>query len=762
MCLVPAISSQTKYSINGVVADMTNGETLPGATITIEELSGVGTASNAYGYFSLTLPEGSYTLKIQYIGYQTINFPVNINQNMYRNFKMKSIATSLREIEVTPNHPEDRIHTNNIGTEKIQISEIKNIPVFFGERDILKTITLTPGITSVRDGESGIHVRGGDNSQNLVLLDEATVYYPYHLLGFFSTFNNEAVKDITIYKGTAPASYGGRISSVMDIRMKDGNNQSFEVNGGLGLIASNLTVEGPIVKEKGSFLLAGRRTYIDMLLKLTGDPELSSNTLNFYDLNAKVNFSINAKNRIFLSAYNGRDAFRIPNHLGLSWGNRTASFRWNHIWHNRIFSNTSIHYSDFDYTVDFEFEPSTFSLYSGLRDLCFKHEFQYFLGENSRFTLGYDLKSYNITPGQLIAGEDAMVFPIQIKDKTAREQSVYFSDEIKPSSNWIINFGIRLNFFALYGKGTYYAYADGLVSDSIINSTGSSVKTYFTPERRISLTHVVDKKQSVKMAYSTHSQNIHKISTSEASLPIDIWIMSSNNVKPQLSDQFAVGYYRNFNQNMYQLSAESYFKWMHDAIDLRTGADIKANEHIEGELLYGHGRSYGLELLLKKTTGKLHGWFGYNLSRTELSIKGINEGAWYPARQDMTHDISVVGLYDFSDKWILSATWVYQTGNAVTFPSGKYEINGIVHYNYDKRNANRMPDYHRLDVGLTWNLNTKGKYKSSLNFSVYNAYARKNAFSIDFKQDPADPEQTIAVMTYLFTAIPSITYNFHF
>lgn len=264
------------------------------------------------------------------------------------------------------------------------------------------------------------------------------------------------------------------------------------------------------------------------------------------------------------------------------------------------------------------------------------------------------------------------------------------------------------------------------------------------------------------MAYSTHSQNIHKISTSEASLPIDIWIMSSNNVKPQLSDQFAVGYYRNFNQNMYQLSAESYFKWMHDAIDLRTSADIKANEHIEGELLYGHGRSYGLELLLKKTTGKLHGWLGYNLSRTELSIKGINEGSWYPARQDMTHDISVVGLYDFSDKWTLSATWVYQTGNAVTFPSGKYEINGIVHYNYDKRNANRMPDYHRLDVGLTWNLNTKGKYKSSLNFSVYNAYARKNAFSIDFKQDPADPEQTIAVMTYLFTAIPSITYNFHF
>ena len=762
MCFLPAILSQTKYTINGVVTDVTNGETLPGATITVEELSGVGTASNAYGYFGLTLPEGSYTLKIQYVGYQTINFLVNVNQNLYQNFKMESIATSLQEIKVTPYRLDDKILTNDIGVEKIQISEIKNIPVFFGERDVLKTITLTPGITSVRDGESGVHVRGGNNSQNLILLDETTVYYPYHLLGFFSTFNSEAIKDVTVYKGTAPTSYGGRISSVMDIRMKDGNNQTFEVNGGLGLIASNLTVEGPIVKEKGSFLVAGRRTHIDMLLKLTKDPELSSRTLNFYDLNAKVNFTINPKNRIFLSAYTGRDALRMPNHLGVSWGNQIASFKWNHIWHDKIFSNTSIHFSEFDYMVDFEFEPSTFSLYSELKDYCFKHEFQFFLGNNNRPSAGLDLKSYNITPGQLIAGEDAMVHPVKIKDKTAKERSFYLSNEIKTPTNWIINFGIRLNFFSLYGIGTYYIYTDGLVTDSLRFYAKSPVKTYFTPERRINITHIIDNKQSVKVAYSNHSQNIHKISSSDASLPIDIWLMSSTNVKPEISDQFTAGYFRNFRQDMYQFSAETYFKWMHDAIDLRTGANIKANEHIEGQLLFGHGRSYGLELLLKKATGKLHGWLGYNLSRTELSIIGINNGAWYPARQDMTNDVSVVGMYDFSDKWTLSATWVYQTGNAVTFPSGKYEINGEVRYNYDKRNANRMPDYHRLDVGLTWNLNTKGRYKSSLNLSVYNAYARKNAFSINFKQDPANPDKTIAVMTYLFTAIPSITYNFHF
>ncbi len=762
MCITLTISSQNRFSISGIITDSKNGETLSGATISIEEQVGTGTVSNTYGFYAINLYEGKYTLKVQYLGYQSVTTSIVLNQNINLNIKMESQATALQEIEVVASDESDRIHNNIIGVEKLKISEIKDIPVFFGEHDILKTITLTPGITSVRDGLSGIHVRGGDNAQNLILLDETTVYYPYHVMGLFSTFNNEAVKDITVYKGTAPAAFGGRVSSIMDIQMKDGNNQAFEVNGGIGLIASNIAVEGPIVKDKASFLLTGRRTYIDQLLKLSGDPELSSNAFNFYDVNAKLSFKLNNKNRIFFSAYQGRDALKIPNHLGLSWGNRTASFRWNHIWNNQVFSNTSLHYSDFDYTADFEFEPSTFSLYSGLQDISFKHEFQFFLGKNSRLRIGYDLKTLSIKPGQLIAAEDAVVHPLSIENRKGREHATYFSNEIKPSPNWIIDFGVRINFFNLIGPGTYYNYIDGEVSDSTIINTNKTVKTYFTPERRISLSHIINHSNSIKMAYSTHSQHIHKISTADASLPIDIWVMSSKNIKPELSDQLSLGYYASFNQAQYQFSVETYFKWVHDALDLRNGANIKANEHIEGELLDGHGRAYGLELLFKKRTGKLHGWIAYNLSKTELSIKTINDGNWYPARYDMPHDFSIVALYDISKTITFSANWIYQTGNAVTFPSGKYEIDGETHYFYDNRNADRMPDYHRLDLGLTWNIPTRGRYKHSINFSVYNAYARKNAFAIDFKEDPDGSGETIALMTYLFTALPSINYNFHF
>jgi hypothetical protein len=549
----------------------------------------------------------------------------------------------------------------------------------------------------------------------------------------------------------------------MDIRMKDGNNQSMEVHGGLGLIASRLSVEGPIVKDRGSFVVSGRRTYVDMLLNLTNDPNLNNNTLNFYDLNAKVNLRINAHNRIFLSAYAGRDAFAIPGRFGLAWGNRTATFRWNKIWHDKLFSNTSIIYSDFDYEVDLAFEPSVFSVLSGIKNYNLKHEFQYFINTNNTLTFGYEGIIHYITPGQLIADEFAIVNPMTIQDRTGRENAIYISNEFKPSSNWIINYGIRLNTFKLNGPGDFYSYEDGNLVETITYTTDEVVKSYFTPERRLSITHIANLETSFKMAYSTHSQNIHMITaTEDVPLPVNIWIMSGNNVKPQSSDQLSAGYFRNINNDMYQFSAEAYYKWMHDQVDLKNGADVMANQHIEGELLFGSGRSYGLELMLKKKYGTLNGWVGYTLSKTELSIPGINKGNWYPARQDITNDFSIVGMYDISKNLTMSATWVYQTGNAVTFPSGKYLINGEIKYYYNERNGHRMPDYHRLDLGLTWNLKSKGKYNSSINLSVYNAYARKNAFSISFEEDPATPDKTKAVMTYLFTAIPSITYNFNF
>jgi hypothetical protein len=763
MIFVSVLGAQTKYTISGTITDKGNGETLAGAAVTVDELPGTGISTNTYGYFANTLPEGNYTFKVNYLGYETAELSINLNQNIRHNFKLEELATSLREVDVYPFRRNDNILLNNIGSEKLLVSEIKNIPVFFGEQDIMKTISLTPGATQVRDGNNGIYVRGGSNAQNLILLDDAIVYHPNHLLGFFSTFNSDAIKEMTLYKGTAPASYGGRISSVMDIRMKDGNNQSFEVNGGLGLIASRLSIEGPIVKDRGSFILAGRRTYVDMLLKLMSDPNLNSNTLNFYDLNAKVNFRFDARNQIFISAYSGRDEFAVPGRFGIAWGNRTASFRLNRIWQDKLFSNTSFIYSDFDYEVDLAFEPSAFSMLSGIRNFNFKHEFNYFMSENSRFILGLDILTHNITPGQLLADENAIVHPMKIQERNGREQSFYLSNEFKPLYNLIINFGIRLNTFKLFGPGDFYQYENNVLTETITYTKKETVKSYFSPERRLSITHIINPVQSLKMSYSTHTQHIHMITATEnLSLPVDIWIMSGNNVKPQKSDQFSLGYFRNSKNDMYQFATEVYYKWMYDQIDLRNGADVMANQHIEGELLFGNGRSYGLETMLKKKYGKLNGWIGYTLSRTELSIPGINNGNWYPARQDITNDFSIVGIYELSKNLTFSATWVYQTGNAVTFPSGKYEINGQVKYYFNERNGFRMPDYHRLDLGLTWNLMSKGKNRGNLNFSVYNAYARKNAFSIDFEQDETNPEKTIAVMTYLFPAIPSITYNFKF
>ncbi|MEA4935649.1 hypothetical protein SDC9_81774 [bioreactor metagenome] len=756
------LPAQNKFTLSGVVSDGDNGETLPGASITVAELPGSGVSSNGYGYYALTLPEGEYNIRINYLGFNVTEFRLNLNANVVHNFKMKPQITALREVEILSVQRNNNITSDEIGVQKLQVKEIKNIPVFFGEHDIMKTLSLTPGTKSIREGNGGLYIRGGSSSHNLIMLDEATVYYPHHLLGFFSTFNSDAIKDITLYKGTAPAEYGGRISSVMDIRMKDGNNQHFGVNGGLGLIASRLTIEGPIVKDRGSFLISARRTYIDMLLKLVPDPALNSNTLNFYDLNAKLNFKINDRNRIFLSAYSGRDAFGVPTRMGLDWGNRTATIRWNHLWNEKLFSNTSFIYSDFDYNVDLFFDASTYSILSKIRNYTFRHEFQFFVTDRSTLIFGYATSNHTITPGQLKTIEGATVQPVKLQDRYSKEQVFFISNQITPTPNWNINLGLRMNIYDVYGPGDFYTYKNGVVTNTETFNEGKKVKAYRYPERRLNLSYIFDKKQSLKFSYASNMQNIHLISTSSASLPVDIWIMSGNNVRPQISDQFSLGYYRNFNDNMFHFSAETYIKWMQNQLDLKNGANILANEHIEGELLFGKGRAYGLELMLQKKYGKLNGWIGYTLSRTELKIPGINDWNWYPTRYDVTNDFSIVGIYDLSKHLSFSATWVYQTGNAVTFPTGKYEIDGVIKYYSDKRNGYRMPDYHRLDVGLTWNFKPKGKYESSLNLSVYNAYARKNAFSIDFEPDPVDPGKTRAVMTYLFSAIPSITYNFSF
>lgn len=756
------IIAQNKYTVSGTISDSQSGETMVGATIAVMELPDVGVSCNSYGYYSLTLPNGKFTLLVRYTGYITLEEVIELESDSKLNFKLTPNVKNLETVEVVAEKQNDNITNDKIGVEKIEIKEIKKIPVLFGEQDVMKILTLTPGVKTTGEGSGGMFVRGGNNSQNLVLLDEATVYNTNHLMGFFSTFNSDAIKDLTLYKGTAPAEFGGRISSVMDVKMNEGNNQKFRIGGGIGLISSRLNVEGPIVKDKGSFLITGRRTYADLFLKLSSNENINKNKLYFYDINAKANYKINDKNKIYISGYFGRDVVSFNDKIGIDWGNVTGTLRWNHIWNNKLFSNTSLIYSDYDYKIKVLKDVDEYSLTSVIKNWNLKNEFQFFLNNKNTLTFGFSSIFHTITPGQVEVSEEWEITPLKLQNRYALESALFFTNNWKPFSRLIITYGMRFSNFNLLGPGDFYSYENGEVTDTTHYNQGEIIKSYFNPEPRINVNFIINESSSIKASFTRNSQNLHLIQTSTASTPKDLWITSGNNVKPEIGDQVSIGYFQNLLQDKFQLSGEVYYRWMYNQMDLKNGADIRANEHIEGELLFGSGRSYGLELMLKKKLGRFSGWVAYTLSRTERQIQGINNGNWYPARQDATHDISLVGVFDINKKWNVSATWVYNTGNAVTFPSGKYVINGNVEFYYTERNGYRMPAYHRLDVGATRYFKKSEKFESNLNFSIYNAYGRKNAFSIDFEEDPNAPTKTRAVMTYLFTFVPSLTYNFKF
>ena len=753
--------SNPKFTINGTITDATTGESLIGAAIRVSELRGVGVTTNGYGYFSLTLPSATYSINISYMGYKVFTTTIDLKSNTTLSVKLEPNTQQLDEIEVTAIRKNNNIISSEMGVEKLEMKEIAKIPVLFGEADILKTLKLTPGIKSVGEGSGGMFVRGGNSSQNLVLLDEATVYNADHLLGFFSTFNSDAIKDVQMFKGTAPAEYGGRISSVLDVKMNDGNNQKYHVGGGIGLISSRLNVEGPIKKNKSSFLVSGRRTYADMFLKLSPDSLINGNQLYFYDLNAKLNYTIDENNRLYLSGYFGRDVFQFMDRFGIDWGNITGTLRWNRIWNQRLFSNTSLIYSDYSYKINIE-QDAGFSLTSIIRNWNLKHEFQFFMNNQNTLSFGLNSIYHRIIPGQVELTDQSQINPITLQEKYAVDNGLYISNVWKPFYNLNINYGMRFSAYHLFGPGNFYSYNAGETTGTKTYQQGEIVQTYFNLEPRLNIAYIFNPSNSLKASYTRNTQNLHLISNSTSTTPTDIWISSSNNVKPQIGDQIAAGFYANFAKDTYQFSVETYYRWMQNQMDLRNGANINANDKIEGELLFGIGRAYGVEFMLKKKFGKLNGWIGYTWSRTERLIDGINNNKWYPARQDITHDVSVVAIYDVSKKWSLSATWVYNTGNAVTFPSGKYQLNGNTMFYYTERNGYRMPNYHRLDVSATRYLTKRKGFESSLNFSVYNAYGHKNPFSIDFEQDENDPAKTNAVMTYLFTFVPSITYNFKF
>lgn len=754
--------AQENYTVNGVVKDSLSGETLIGVTLKFTATTQTGTSTNAYGFYSYKLNSGEYNLSVSYVGYRSINRKISINSDIRLDLNLMP-ENILEEVVISSEKRNDNVVNAQMGVAKINLSEIRNVPVLFGERDVLKTLQLLPGIKSAGEGNSGFYVRGGSTDQNLILLDEAPVYNASHLLGFFSTFNSDAIKDVSVFKGGMPAQYGGRLSSVLDIRMNDGNKKEFTAEGGIGLISSRLKVEGPLIKDKSSFMISGRRTYADAFLALSKDSSINKNTLYFYDLNAKVNYQIDDKNTLYLSGYFGRDELGLSETFGFDWGNATSTLRWNHLYSNRLFSNTSLIYSNYNYVIQNFLEENNFKVNSSIRDLNLKQDFQLALNNSHNIRFGLDLIHHTISPGNLTASATSSVNEITIQKRKGSEIAAYISDEWELNDRLNLVYGLRASSFYLFGPGNFPTFdVDGNTTSSREYSSGQLVKSYFNLEPRISASYQLNDISSLKSSYTRNTQNLHLMSNSTAGSPTDLYIMNSNNVKPEIADQIALGYFRNFNNDNYEFSTELYFKEMQNQIDYRSGTDLRGNRNVEADLLFGDGRAYGIEFFLKKRYGKLNGWLGYTLSKTERKFNGIDFGQWFNSKQDRTHDLSLVGIYKASKRWTLSSTFVFNTGNAVTYPAGKYQLNNKTVYYYPERNSDRLPNYHRLDLAATLEGKPGNKLQSSWSFGIYNLYNRQNAFSIDFRDDPNDASRTQAVQTTLFGIIPSVTWNFKF
>ena len=768
-----SLIAQNKFTVSGTIHDAKTGEALIGATVYIKELQNTGTYSNAYGFYSLTLAEGKYTVNTQFIGYNKIDTVISLHQNIKMNFDIKETSTTLKELEIKSDKVNKNVTSTEMSTQKLEVKEINSIPVFLGEKDILKTIQLLPGIKSTSEGNTGFYVRGGGSDQNLILLDEANVYSPSHLLGFFSVFNSDAIKDVTVFKGGIPAEYGGRISSVLDVKMNDGNSKKYKVTGGIGLIASRLTIEGPIKKDKGSFIVSARRTYADLFLPLLNMESLKNTSVYFYDINMKANYQITEKDRIFLSGYFGRDVLDRTtaqnSAMGISWGNTTGTLRWNHLFNSKVFLNSSVIYSNYNNLITLGAGDAQYQVKSTIQDFAIKENLSSYISSKNTFKLGLEFTDHTFLPGEVTLGSSSVVTSNRIQlsktieAKHAVEGAAYVSDETTLGARWKLNYGLRYSMFAAIGPGTVYSYSDaGLVSDSNSYNTNEAIKTYGGLEPRISLVFIINETSSIKTSFNRLYQYLHLLSNTTSSTPVDLWVPSSAIIKPQIGDQIDLGYFKNFGNNMFETSVEVYYKTMQNQIEYKPGADLRFNKTVESQLLFGNGWAYGVELFLKKKSGRFNGWIGYTLSRSMRKFDGIDNGTTFPAKQDIIHDISIVGIYQLSKKLTFSATWVYWTGSAVTFPSGKYTIDGQVANLYTSRNGYRMPAYHRLDVGLTWQRKKTEKWESSWNFSVYNVYGRENAYSINFQPDPNDASKTQAVQLSLFRWVPAITYNFKF
>lgn len=761
LILLYSVSFAQTYTISGTMKDSTNGEDLFGGSVQVKELSNVGATTNAYGFYSLSLEGGTYTLIYRSSGFDSKEVVVELSKNISLDIELRlpKDVLEMEAVEVTGVKENENITSSGMNVTKFDPKDIETIPVIFGEKDIMKTLQLTPGVKTAGEGNSGFFVRGGGADQNLVLLDEAVVYNASHLLGFFSVFNSDAVKDVALYKSGIPAEYGGRASSVMDVKMKDGNSKNFGVSGGIGLISSRLAVEGPIVKDKGSFIVSARRSYLDIFLGLSKDEDIKNTSLYFYDMNIKANYKISKKDRIFVSGYFGRDNFGFGDQFGFDWGNATGTVRYNRIISDKLFSNTSVIFSNYDYRFTIGTGEDAFGVNSSIQDWNVKQDFSLFANQNNTIKYGFNGMHHTFKPGALTGGNDSFNELI-LDSRYGIEFGAYVQNEQKIGPRFNLMYGLRYSGFNLVG-GTSFEFdeqGDFISSDTTLGRW-ESIKYHQGLEPRFSLSYVISENNSFKLGYNRNLQYLHQLSNSTTSSPTDVWVPSSNNIKPQIGDQVALGYYQNLKKNAYRVSTEIYYKALQNQIDYRNGANILLNDQVEGELVYGKGRAYGLELLLEKKKGKFTGWISYTLSRSLRQFDDINDGKEFSARQDRIHDVSVVLMYKLTPSLALAGTFVYYTGDAVTFPSGKYEIGGNVIPLYTERNGYRMPDYHRVDLGLTWYLKDKKRFEHNLNFSIYNVYARQNAFTITFEEN-SETGETEAIQTALFKMVPSITYNF--
>ena len=757
--------SGLRYTISGHIKDASTGEELIGAAVMMDDV-GKGTVTNPYGFYSLSLPPGFYQLKFSYLGYEDQTKAVNLTKDLVINIELVEDIQELEEVTISAEGPRSHVKKPEMSVNKLQIKAIKRIPTLLGEVDVIKAIQLLPGVQASSEGASGFSVRGGNPDQNLILLDEATVYNASHLMGFFSVFNNDAVKDIKLYKGDIPADYGGRLSSLLDVRMKDGNMKKFSGSGGIGTISSRLTLEGPIIKDRTSFLIAGRRTYADIFLPFAKQEDVRKSTMFFYDFNAKLNHIFNEKNRLFVSAYLGRDVFENP-FAGMAFGNQTYSVRWNHLFSGKLFSNFTLIHSRYDYELGTpEGEANSFSWKSRMKDYSAKADMNYFITPEHTLKFGLISTYHDFEPGNARGlGDNSLFTEFIMPSSYALENGLYLSAESSVGDRWNFKYGLRFSSFHNIGPATIYNYSEDYVAlDSTVYGSGDFFNYFGGLEPRLAMSFMLNDVSSLKASYSRTRQYIHLAQNSTAGTPLDVWFPSSPNVNPQISDQVALGFFRNLWGDRLEASIEAYYKKIDNAIDFRDHASLLMNRYMEGELRIGEGTSYGLEFLVRKNTGRLNGWISYTYSRTERVVPEINNGDAYVAPYDRPHDLAIVLNYEISKRIWVSGNWVYTTGLPVTFPTGRFEYMGNIAPVYSNRNAYRMPDYHRLDlsVSLAGKDKPQRKWRWDLNLSAYNAYARKNAWTINFVQDELDPNVTHAEMTYLFSIIPALTFNFHF